>query len=248
MSFWKTGGENKEKTEKPAPSRTEFQDEVNDLTNTLQECCSKQVGVGIIQADSNLICQGKFARVSNSSVIFETYAPEEIQFFPLSTCMVSYFREGKAHAFISLVRESHPGRDKHSQRLFLRLPEQIAVSQVRWTFRVPTTGIPGFDVKLHCAKGDVYTPEPRDVSFGGMKVEFDKDGDPDLCLGGKGKLSMSYEGNSVSLEAEVRRRDGHAYGLFFPGVFKNEEFSPPEAYREIVKDLERRWLQLRRED
>ncbi len=248
MAFWKSGCETQEKPAKPSAERTEYHDEASDLVSALKECCSNQVGVGIIQTESDMICQGKFARVSESSVILETFAPEQIQFLPLSTCMVSYFREGKAHAFISLVRESHPGQDKHSQRLFLRVPEQIAVTQVRWTFRVPTTGITGFDVRLHCSKGDVFTPKPLDVSFGGMQVEFEKDGDPDLCLGGKGQLSMSYEGNTVKLEAEVRRRDGHAYGLFFPGVFKNEEFSPPEAYRAIVTDLEKRWLQLRREE
>ncbi len=247
MSFWKTGCESK--SEKPAAEdRTEYQLDLDDMQEDLRECCSQRVGVGIIQTDNNVICQGQFARLSENSIIFETYAPEEVQFFPLSTCMISYFREGKAHAFISLVRDSHPGRDSNSQRLFLRLPEQIAVSQVRWTFRVPTDGIPGFEVKLHCPRGNEFTPLPKDVSFGGMKVEFEPDEDPDLCLGGQGKLSMSYEGLSVTLDAEVRRRDGHSYGLFFPGVFKNDEFTPPEAYREIVKNLEKRWLQLRRED
>ncbi len=247
MSFWKTGCDSKPE-DKTIDDRTEYHNEASEVQEVLRECCSQRIGAGIIQADSNNICQGTFARVSESSVIFETYAPEEISFFPLSTCMVSYFRDGKAHAFISLVRESHPGRDSNSQRLFLRLPEQIAISQVRWTFRVPTDGIPGFEVKLHCPRGNEFTPKPKDVSFGGMKVEFEPDEDPDLCLGGKGKLSMSYEELTVTLDAEVRRRDGHAYGLFFPGVFKNEEFSPPEAYRDIVKNLERRWLQLRRED
>jgi len=214
VSLWKTGCDaNSEK--KVTSPRVEIKVESGILREALQECCSLRLNTGILQTNHNRICQGRFLEVGKDALTLETYPPEDLEFFPLSTCMVSWFLEGRAHVFISLVRECHAGAAEDSRELQLRFPDQMAVSQFRWAFRVPASGIPGLEVALHCPRGGIFRPELRDLSFGGMKVEFPASQDPDLCLGGRGQLTLAYENKVITLDAEVRRRDGHSYGPSF---------------------------------
>jgi len=246
MSLWKIGCGPKD-AEAIVRNRIESTIDPCDIKNSLRMCCAEQVMAGIIHTNSNRICQGVFSRISDNSVILNVDAPEDFHFFPLTTCMVTYFLDGKAHVFISFLKDVYKNDAGPSRRLFLRMREQMAISQVRWAFRVPTQGIPNLEVTLHCPSGENFNPVIRDLSFGGMRVEFRESEDPNLCLGGHGHLTLRHDDLEITLEAEVRRRKGHSYGLFFPGVFKDNEFDPPEVYRSIVNRLEKRWLQLRKD-
>ena len=247
MPFWNTVSD-ESVIAASGENNPQFQDNVDGLREGLQACCRDEICAAILQTESNRICQASFSRVSSNSLVFDVNVPEGFDFLPLAACLVSYFHEGKAYTFVSRVRESHPGNKLSSRRLFLRLPEQVAVSQARWTFRVSLDRIEGFEVTLTPPWGSVFQATPLDLSLGGMRIEFPEKNDPDLDFGSKAKLSMRFEGHEVVLRAEIRSRENHAYGLFFPEVLKDGELDPPESYRSIVNAIEKQWLKLRSED
>jgi len=237
MSFWdavKTEDEILDSTE----LRSEFRNEKMEVRDSILNCCRDKVEVGITITGLNRIHPGRFIELVGNTITFEL-DEANAQVPLLSTCMVSYFHEGKAHLFLSMVRDLHVQENSPAQ-LFLRLPEQVAVSQVRWSFRVPMEGLSEFSLEVRDEQGRCYSPLCRDISFGGLKAEFSEYEDPDLQPGDLCDLTMNYLGKELLLKAEVRHRRGHVYGLYLPQTFENGQFSPPEVYRWIVNALEKR--------
>lgn len=218
--------------------RSEFKNEKYELRESLDRCCRDRVNAGITLTDTNTLCRARFSELVDHTLTLELEDEELTSLPPLSTCMVSYFHAGKAHLFLSMVRDFHP--ETGGGRIFLRLPEQLAVSQVRWSFRVPMEGISEFSVRLRDQHGRLHSPACRDISFGGMRVEFSEFENPELERGDACDLILGYLGKEIRMRAEVRHRHGLSYGLHLPQAFEDGRFNPPDLYRWIVAALEQR--------
>jgi hypothetical protein len=86
---------------------------------------------------------------------------------------------------------------------------------------------------------------PIDISFTGILLEFSPETDPDFSISEEVDLELYLRGNTVCLRAEVRRRNGHRYGLFFPETVNKHGVQVPESMRNIVEELERARLKER---
>jgi len=237
MSFWdatKTGQEVLD----ASGLRSEFRNERIELRDSIRQCCEEKISAGVTLTDTNLVLHARFLELVDNTLSFEIKGPADLPV--LSTVMVSYYHEGKAHLFLSIVREFNPETEDHPGTLHLRMPEQLAVSQMRWTFRVPMEGISEFSIALRDAQGRVHRPTCRDLSFGGLKVEFNEYEDPGFEIGSRCELTMSYLGKGIGLDAEIRHRQGSRYGIYLPQAFRDGTFNPPELYRWIVNALEQR--------
>ncbi|NEV63802.1 hypothetical protein [Thiorhodococcus minor] len=169
---------------------------------------------------------------------FEVKDEEDFDFSLLSTCMVSYFSDGKAHVFVSTLRSYNTIIGGDSAQLVLRLPEDITVSETRGTFRIPMENVEGFTFQLLDARDRSYSPRCVNIGPGGMKLSFDDESDPGFEESDTLRTRINYRGRSVILMAEIRYHIGHSYGIFFPKVFEKCESEASEIYRWIVNALE----------
>ncbi len=73
-----------------------------------------------------------------------------------------------------------------------------------------------------------------------MSFESEK---PPIAEGDEVSVSMTLEDLSVKLSAQVRWRVGSKFGLFFHKSVKNGEISPPSDLMNVVRKIERQYLQ-----
>ena len=246
-------------SKKPAPKKTPTRppagrtarstpdDNLTEMFDILRECCAHNVPAVIISPDNNLIFEARFATDTDGLITFEVLQEKGTVLRSLSTCCVSYFREGRAFIFLSVVQGYHHLKTSDRPRLTLSHPTQITATDVRRAFRVPVPAEIGLTVNM-VVDGQKYSPRPGDISFGGMMVVFPENDVPDLAVGQTMQMNISLEGNQVDLKGELRQRFGdhkNKFGVFFPDCYHGEAFHPPEAYRRIVMGTEKAWLKHR---
>jgi len=208
----------------------------------LATSCDALLSAVVILPDFDFTSHARFAELTDDSVSLDLVSDVTDEPKLLATCTVSFYREGRAHIFISSVREFGRPNAGGFPRLVLRLPKQIVGTDVRETFRVPVVESAPLEVALTAGGGGPYQPRALDVSLGGMQLEFSADADPDLAVGTPCSVSLTLAKAVVELDGEIRRRSKHQYGVFFSGILKAGELRPPDTYRAIIIALERLWL------
>ena len=252
MALWgsKKGPPPKNKQTPPArsASRGNSDQDLSAKFAIMEECCSFHVPAVLISPDTNTIFQARFASVADGIISFDVLQDEGTVLKSLSTCCVSYFREGRAYLFLSVVQGYRHLQSTDRPRLDLSHPTEITATDVRRAFRVPVLAEVGLEVGVVTGEGKKYHPRPGDISFGGMMVAFPEAGVPDLQVGQTLQVEISLGRDSVQFSAEVRQRMGvhkHKFGLFFPECYRGNAFEPPQAYRRIVMGTEKAWLKHR---
>ena len=214
----------------------------DDVRQTLTRCCDCGTPAIIVAPDANGAFQARFARVADDAVEFEVLADSGTTFKVLSTCCVTFWREGRAHVFLTSVLEAPRADGPGLPTLALLFPRQIVGAEIRAALRVPVLEQTGARVHLDTGGGRMLEPRLVNVSLGGVLVEFPVGADPNLLVGDECHVSLRLREMNVRLKGEIRRHQGRQYGLFFPGVFKGGELAPPDAYRSIVALLEQLWV------
>ena len=222
-------------------------DDLTEMFDILKECCVHSVPAVIISPDNNLIFEARFASDAEGLISFEVLQDAGNSLRSLSTCCVSYFREGRAFIFLSVVQGYRHLKTSDRPWLMLSHPTQITATDVRRAFRVPVLAEIGLTVSM-TVDGKEYRPRPGDISFGGMMVVFPEKGVPDLAVGQTMQMTVELEGQQVELKGEVRQCFGdhkNKFGIFFPECYRGDAFHPPEAFRRIVMNTEKAWLKHR---
>lgn len=249
MGLWgsKKPAPKKKPTAPPRGAAKSKGDDLSEMFDILKECCHHSAPAVIISPDNNLIFEARFARDSEGIISFEVLQDHGTTLRNLSTCCVSYFREGRAFIFLSVVQGYRHNKAADKPWLTLSHPTQITATDVRRAFRVPVLAEIGLNVSMS-VDGKAYTPRPGDISFGGMMVVFPEEGVPDIEVGQTMQMNISLEGLQVDLKGEIRQRFGdfkNKFGIFFPECHQGDAFKPPEAYRRIVMGTEKAWLKHR---
>ena len=94
--------------------------------------------------------------------------------------------------------------------------------------------------------GERIPVTPKNLSMTGVMVEYNPDCILNVKHGETIEVGLLYEDTKIIQPAEVRRIEPQGYGLFFKNSVKNEQINPPDEYKELIMDLQRRWLQMRR--
>ncbi len=212
----------------------------DDLRRTLSRCCDGGVPAVIVAPDTNGAFQARFSQAADDAVTFELLTDPGPAFKVLSTCCVSFWREGRAHVFLTSVLKAPQDTDEPAM-LAVLFPRQIVGAEVRAALRVPVLEQTGARVQLEAGAGRVLEPRLVNVSLGGILVEFPVGGDPNLLVGDECQVSLKLRDMTARMKGEIRRHQGRQYGIFFPGVFKGGELAPPDGYRCIVALLEQLW-------
>jgi len=218
------------------------------MFETIKKCCASNVPAVIISPDNNAIFEARFAKVADGIVSFELSSPGDTIFRSLSTCCVSYFLDGRAYLFLSVVQAYHLLDSTKTPRLDISHPTEITSTDVRRAFRVPVLAEVGMSVSLMTADRQQHQAMPGDISFGGMMLVFPESEVPDLDVGQRVKVTLTLGEHNMGLKGEIRQRFGshkNKFGVFFPDCYRGDAFHPPEAYRRIVMGTEKAWLKHR---
>lgn len=249
MPLYKIDPPEEEKNPSPEANQNILEDveaECEEVLEEMRACCHEKISVGIIRTDDNQVFQGTFWAVEGTSVILKAETHGAHKLLPLSTCMISYSRRGQAHLFISLLRSVREESSGDVGFVSLKPPRQVAVAQVRGSFRIPLQDIPELEVSIQAPGQKPVRVLPCNISLGGMMVDF-TDGSEPLSKGSRCKVITRYKNKGMVMDAEIRHKNGSTYGLFFPRVYKGGRFDPPENYRWVVSSLERAWLRIRQD-
>ena len=109
----------------------------------------------------------------------------------------------------------------------------------RSAFRVPVWPASGLSAEL-TADQRVHAVRPLDISLSGMSFEFLSAGSPELPSNADVEITLTFEGNKLTLPAVVRRHEMNEYGIVFPESIRNDELDPPWQLVSIVMELQRR--------
>ncbi|MEM6469001.1 MAG: PilZ domain-containing protein [Planctomycetota bacterium] len=114
----------------------------------------------------------------------------------------------------------------------------------RESFRVPVLA----SMELECellVKGKRFEGKATNISMTGVYVEKQLSDPMELHIGDPAQVRLSCAGDTISLQAQVRRLGQNGYGLFFPVTMKGPVIDPPQELRRIVMELQRRWMAFR---
>ncbi|MEM0926998.1 MAG: PilZ domain-containing protein [Planctomycetota bacterium] len=114
----------------------------------------------------------------------------------------------------------------------------------RESFRVPV--LPSMELRCEVStRGYRFEGKATNISMTGVYVEKQRTDPVELQLGDRAQVRLSCDGDTISLQAQVRRLGHSGYGLFFPITLKGSVIDPPPELRRIVMELQRRWMAFR---
>ncbi len=210
----------------------------------IHDCCSCKAPAVIFSPEVGAVCHARFIAVSPESVTLDLL--EEINLLPKAThCCISFSHGGHSSSFFATVLECEPLPPPEPSHLVLEITTKVVDTEARAAYRIPIGKKPAPSVRLLMKDGRVLLPAPIDISLTGILVEFSADKDPNLLPSEEVDLELCLDADGLFLRAEVRRRDRHRYGLFFPGTVGTCGVQAPQSLRNIVENLERAWLQNR---
>jgi len=210
----------------------------------LRDCCSCGAPAIILSPEMGAVCHARFTAVSPESVTLDL--SEGTNLLPEGTrCCISFSHGGSSCAYFATVLEYQHVPPPEPSHLILEITAKVIGTEARTAYRVPIGKKPAPCARLSTQDGQILLPIPIDISLTGILVEFATAEDPDLTPSEEVDLELHLGDDTVHLRAEVRRRDGHRYGLFFPETVTKCGVQAPQSLRNIVENLERAWLQKR---
>lgn len=198
----------------------------------LRAACELSTPVAMMAAHMALSCSGHLRSASPAGVVVDIPHPPRD---PLLGALValSFPAGGKAAGFTSSITDLEEHEDG-SVSVTLSVPDRIQLGQQRASVRVP---VPPGTVSAAILHGEsLQAVLAIDISLHGILIEFPEGHVPDIEEGHRRMVALKLEGKSVLLEAEVRRRDGARYGMYF--ILRGER---PSALTSILSKLQFSW-------
>jgi len=221
---------------------------VVDASQLLAHCCRRDVRAFVVCPEHTAIASGRFKRLMPQGVLLELDGPvDERTFPPLALATVSFTSGGRARVFMAPILEVEAGDEGGAPLIRLALPDEIAGADGRTTFRVPITPEGALVARLLLGEGTSVEVRPLNISQSGILVELPGGTGLELAKGRvvEVELRLDEEEAAVQVEAVVRRRSGREYGLFFPLAVARGAHAASKPLRDIVRELETRWLRSR---
>lgn len=188
--------------------------------------------VSLMAAHMALSCAGHLRAASPEGVVIELPHPPRDR-LEGAVVAISFPVAGRTAGFTSAVAHVEE-RPDGSLAVTLALPEQIRHGQQRASVRVP---VPPGTMRAAILRDESPHPvEAIDLSLKGILVEFREGEVPDIQQEHRRMMELSYQGDSVLIEAEARRRDGPRYGMLF--ILRDER---PVGLIRIVTKLQYLW-------
>jgi len=114
----------------------------------------------------------------------------------------------------------------------------------RKAFRIPVFPSSGLSARLRISQ-KTWSVTPKNISLTGIFVEFPYGDTPGLEKDSDVELTIQLESKALTLRGIVRRREANGYGILFPECLRDGEVYPPDSLRQMVMELQKRWIKNR---
>lgn len=200
----------------------------------LRTMCEMSTPISLMAAHMVLSCAGHLRAASPDGVILELpHPPPPHDSLDGAMVAISFPVAGRAAGFTGRVTGVQP-RPGGALAVVVEVPERIHVGQQRASVRVP---VPPGTLRAGFLCGETLRPVVAiDLSLKGILIEFREGEVPEIEQGHRRMLELTLGRTSVTLEAEVRRRDGSRYGLLF--IVRGERSA---GLVQIVTELQYLW-------
>lgn len=111
----------------------------------------------------------------------------------------------------------------------------------RRSFRVPVNDASGLAVVM--SKDGMHIPvRARDISVTGISLENSFPEGVKIEQEDEVVIQLEFEGNVETIAGIVKRVGYETIGLLFPDSLRGEAIEPPDEIRQMVMQLQRRWI------
>lgn len=204
----------------------------NAALETLRALSETSTPVSMMAAHMALSCAGHLRAATPDGVEVRLPHPPRS---PLQGALVAltFPLGGKSAGFTGPVTRVREHSDR-SLGVTLMVPDRLQLGMRRASVRVP---VPSQTMGTAILHGESLQPVVAiDISLQGILIEFREGEVPDIEEGHRRMVALKLDGQSVLVEAEVRRRDGPRYGMAF--IVREER---PAKLVAIVTKLQYLW-------
>ncbi len=215
------------------------------IVSTLQHACATRASCDVLVPGDGAHQLGHFADIGAGMLLVELVpqpGPASVRAAQIVCITFAHPRGSCCFMTRVLSRVEHGER---GARVRVAMPDSMSGIDGRLAFRVPVLD-PRFELELDVPHHGRTRVPTIDVCIGGAQIQL-PDTAPPLELHQRVEVALRLRSASFTTMAEVRRRAAQRYGLFFADVVREGRVNPPTGLARIVRELERRWLERRRQ-
>jgi hypothetical protein len=215
------------------------------IANVLECACKDQTPAVVLLRDSGEVLRGRFELLESSRVTLTLDPPcHGAAPRPLSVCCITFAHDERAYVFLApLWRVRDDPNAVNGRLLSVGLPGQMAALDVGSARRIPVGVGVTLSIEIGTYDRRTWAPEAVDLSASGILLDFSPDKPPRLPVGALVEIALEFESIRAELTAAVRRREGARLALSFVRPVPGGAAPLPEALRQILSQLEQRWLE-----
>ena len=216
-----------------------------DSTRILTECCEQSATCRFQLVHCVYSVHATFVAMHEEWIELQMPPNEgESPLIQHAICCISFSYGTSYCAFLGClidVRRMVPGE----LQIVVTFPKQLIVTNLRQSFRVPVVEKSGFETLIRTLKDEEYSVIARDITEGGIEVEFPPGTDPGLTIGSTISVEMRFKGEVVQRAATVRRTVDNRCGVAFVNAQDDNAQRQASRMRGMVLSLQQLWLRSR---
>ena len=201
-----------------------------ELRQLLHRRCAAATHAFVVNIQSGAVAEGQFSAVDDSGLRVEVFEQSDLAFQPMNVCSVAFFANHRAMSFLSWLLDA-------GEVLTFQAPAQLSVLEARKSPRLSIADNVELSAEVRRRNGAVSRPRVLDLSETGMLVEFPRDARLELTLGEELAVALAFADHLTQLNAEVRRREGRQFGLFFVDSVEGSEVHVSKELGDILTAL-----------
>jgi PilZ domain len=199
--------------------------------DVVEVCCRQRIPVQLLFAGARQPVEGRFVELEGESLWLEL-VPSSVTLVPDTPCSLSFQQATSTVVLVTSLLEVGAGR-----RSRFALPSLAVLAGGRQFFRVPVAESSRLLTMVSDDAQRWFIGSPLDLSLGGLQVALFEEA-PTLAVGTRLVIDLVLELERARMTGRIVRRIGRKLGVqLIPS-----STDTPKQYREIVGQVERRWL------
>lgn len=213
-----------------------------DSIGVLAECCEQSSTCRVQLLHCNYSVTATFVAMQDQLIQIQTPSQDvKSPLVPHALFCVTFSYGTSLCAFLGCLIDLQRNLPD-AEIIFSTYPEQLMVTNLRSSFRVPIIENSGLETIVRTYDGQQFTVLACDITNSGMEFEF-TDCVPDLSVGSMISIELKYRDQVVRRSAIVRRTAANQCGVAFVGG--TGDHAEASRMRHLVLSLQQLWLRSR---
>ncbi len=199
--------------------------------DVVEVCCRQRIPAQLLFAGARQPVEGRFLALEGEALWLEP-STGMVAVAPGTPCTICFQQSTSTAMLLTTLAEIEPG-----PRLRFAIPSFAVLARGRQFFRIPVAESNRLLAMVSDDDQRWFLASPLDLSMGGLQLAL-FEAAPVLGLGTRIAIELVLEMQRAQLTGRIVRR--HASKLGIQLISANTDTR--EVYREIVAQVERRWL------